>query len=40
MKQLSKVIIGLALVFLTVAAGCARKSCPAYDTSVKPAVVK
>ena len=40
MKQLHKVIIVLALVFLTLATGCARKSCPAYNGSVQPAIVK
>ena len=40
MKQLRKVSIVLALVFLTLATGCARKNCPAYNTSVQPASLK
>jgi hypothetical protein len=40
MKKLQKLSIVLAVATLTVTVGCARKSCPAYDSSVQSATVK
>lgn len=40
MKNLQKISIVALMAILTLSAGCARKSCPAYDSSVQKAVVK